>query len=85
MGEKGNFYGFPLQGGQPENAVKVAMHYVNKTNNPNICTPETINREVAPEEVEMMKELLSSHIPALAGELKHTATCMYTVTPDEHL
>jgi sarcosine oxidase len=28
LGEKGNFYGFPLQGGEPKDGVKVAMHYV---------------------------------------------------------
>lgn len=28
LGDMGNFYGFPLQGGEPSDAVKVAMHYV---------------------------------------------------------
>ena len=31
-----------------------------------------------------MKELLRQHIPGLEGEIAHTATCMYTVTPDDH-
>jgi sarcosine oxidase len=49
-----------------------------------ICTPDTIDRSVSDFEVSRIRDVLSKHIPSLNGELLATATCMYTVTDDEH-
>lgn len=76
------FYGFPMQDGHPENSVKVAVHITER----DICSPSTINRTILPEEVNHIRSVLMPHIPSLSnGELIETATCLYTITPDEHL
>jgi len=69
------FYGFPLRDG----AIKVALH-----NRGGVCDPDTVERSVAAEEVEEMREVLRPALPALAGELVKTAVCTYTMTPDGH-
>jgi hypothetical protein len=71
--------------------VKVAMHYSRKQGeSPEVlalrhCDPEHIEREVKDWEVTAMKAMLQGTMPTLCGDLQHTATCMYTLTPDEHL
>lgn len=51
-----------------------------------ICSgPEHVVREVKDWEVTAMRTILEDTMPTLGGELKHTATCMYTMTPDQHL
>jgi sarcosine oxidase len=72
------FYGFPNHDGR-ENGVKVAFFRVGP-----ICTPETIDRTVHPEEVEYMRGYLREGVPGLDGEFLRAKTCMYTNTPDEH-
>jgi sarcosine oxidase len=72
------FYGFPNHDGE-ETGVKVAFFRVGP-----ICTPDTIDRTVHPEEVEQMREYLRMGIPDLDGEFLRAKTCMYTNTPDEH-
>jgi len=69
-------YGFPQVGGE---GVKVAHHHSGQ-----FCTPETIRRDVGPEEVQRMRELLGRTLPDLGGEVGQTAACMYTNTPDGH-
>ena len=80
--EGSNFYGFPRQHGPP-GGVKVAIHSSSSAAQ-TICTPQTIDRSVSDAEVVCMREILGEHIPSLAGEVVASATCMYTVTPDEH-
>ena len=71
-----------MQGGSPIDAVKVALHITEG----DICSPETIDRTVSSDEIHKIRSLLSSYIPSLgSGELVETATCLYTLTPDEHL
>ncbi|MDQ7819028.1 MAG: N-methyl-L-tryptophan oxidase [Armatimonadota bacterium] len=70
------FYGFPAQA---DGAVKVARHHSGEA-----CTPQTIRRDVAAEEVDAMRALLAAFLPDAAGDLAGTATCMYTNTPDGH-
>lgn len=70
------FYGFPAE---PDAGVKVAHHHSGV-----FCTPQTIRREVAPDEVARMRALLAAHLPDANGALLQTATCMYTNTPDGH-
>ncbi len=48
------------------------------------CTPETLDRRVRDAEVELMRESLAEHVPALAGRCVTADVCMYTNTPDEH-
>ena len=69
-------YGFPQVG---RDGVKVAHHHSGQ-----FTMPETIRREVGPEEVARMRRILSRTLPGLSGDLLHTATCMYTNTPDGH-
>jgi|HigsolmetaAR202D_1030399.scaffolds.fasta_scaffold00430_8 sarcosine oxidase len=75
-----DFYGFPAQGGEP-GGLKVAFHTPIRQS---VCTPETIDRTVYPEEIAAMRALLAEFMPSLNGELLSTATCMYTLTPDQH-
>lgn len=73
------FYGFPALPGGP-GGVKVAFHHHGP-----LVTPETIDREVRPAEVAEVRGWLAERMPALAGgRLLATATCMYTLTPDQH-
>ncbi|MGH2398339.1 MAG: N-methyl-L-tryptophan oxidase [bacterium] len=69
-------YGFPQVG---RDGAKVAHHHSG-----DLCTPETIRRDVSPEEVARMRAILTRTLPGLSGELLHTAACMYTNTPDGH-
>jgi sarcosine oxidase len=71
-------YGFPLTGSDSE-GVKVALHGVEE-----ICTPETVDRKIHPEDEAMIRERLATTVPRLAGRLLHAETCLYTMTPDEH-
>jgi sarcosine oxidase len=75
-----DLYGFPAQAGPP-GGVKVAFYRLEEQG---ICTPETIDRAVYPHEVAHMRATLAECLPALNGELRATATCMYTNTPDQH-
>jgi len=70
------FYGFPAL---PDGSVKVAHHHSGQW-----CTPDTIRREVGPDEVDRIRALLAGHLPDAGGDLQQTATCMYTNTPDGH-
>jgi sarcosine oxidase len=73
-----SMYGFPSLPGAPA-GVKVAFH-----NYGPLTTPETIDRQVHGREVAAMRRWLAARMPALAaGELTATATCMYTLTPDQ--
>lgn len=83
-----NFYGFPEDSETLPGAVKVAMHIVRESPDATrkiVLTPEQIQRKVDEDEVQEMLQLLKKHIPDLTGDLVHTETCMYTMTPDEHL
>ncbi|MFQ5512638.1 MAG: N-methyl-L-tryptophan oxidase [Candidatus Krumholzibacteriia bacterium] len=73
--EEALFYGFPDLG----DGVKVALHHQGV-----VTDAESIDRTVAPAEVEAMRMLLSSFMPDLGGTLLRSEVCMYTNTPDEH-
>eukprot|EP01038_Epipyxis_sp_PR26KG_P007742 gene7742-10519_t len=79
-----NFYGFPYDPLYPDE-VKVAFHSMHQQSSLNYCeNPESVNRIVDEKEIEQVREILQKYIPALNGELVSTATCMYTMTVDEH-
>ncbi len=77
-GDAPSAYGFPAIEGA-SGGVKVAVHHGGA-----ICTPETIDREVHPHEIDRMRAFLRQRIPDLDGPCIKAATCMYTNTPDEH-
>jgi sarcosine oxidase len=72
------FYGFPAIDG-PEGGAKVAMH-----TGGDLCTPESVNREMIFQDEQEIRDLIASRLPSLNGRLLAASTCMYTLTPDEH-
>jgi len=77
-GPERQLYGFPAIDG-PDGGVKTAFfrHGV-------VTTPETIDREVHPDEAEFIARDLRNLVPRLPGRFLTAAACMYTTTPDEH-
>ena len=71
-------YGFPAIDG-PDGGVKTAIF---RRGTP--TTPETIDREIHPEEVAFIAGRLRALAPTMAGRFRTGAACMYTTTPDEH-
>jgi sarcosine oxidase len=71
-------YGFPAQDGPP-GGVKVAFFYRGAP-----TPPDQVERSVRPEEIAEMRAALARCIPSLNGPLLETATCLYTLTPDQH-
>lgn len=72
------FYGFPAQ--DDDRGVKAAFFRAGGVP----TTPETIEREVHEEEIDLLRDYLAEHIPDLAGRCLDARACMYTNTPDEH-
>ncbi len=72
------FYGFPAQ--DDDRGVKAAFFRAGGVP----TTPETIDREVHPEEIDFIRGYLAEHVPELAGYCLDARACMYTNTPDEH-
>jgi sarcosine oxidase len=71
-------YGFPAIDG-PRGGVKVAFFRKGVE-----CTPETIDRTVHACEIGEMRDRVAELLPALDGPCLHSATCMYSNTPDQH-
>ncbi|MGP4058650.1 N-methyl-L-tryptophan oxidase [Mycobacterium sp. 4D054] len=71
-------YGFPAIDG-PRGGVKVAFFRKGVE-----CTPETIDRTVGEREIHEMRTRAAELIPKLDGPCLHSATCMYSNTPDQH-
>jgi sarcosine oxidase len=69
------FYGFPDLG----DCVKVAFHHQGGR-----LEPDALSQNVEPNEIEEMRDVLNEYLPDANGELRSTAVCMYTNTPDEH-
>lgn len=71
-------YGFPAING-PKGGFKVAISSYQE-----VTTPSSINRVVSKREIqEMFDAFVRPQFPMLSGKCVKTATCMYTVTPDE--
>jgi sarcosine oxidase len=70
-----HFYGFPDLG----EGVKVASHHEGK-----IVNPDSIDRFVAPDEVEAMRVIVRRFLPDADGPLRSAVVCMYTDTPDHN-
>jgi sarcosine oxidase len=71
-------YGFPAIDG-PAGGAKAAFFRRGA-----VCTPETLDREVHPEEVAVIVEHLRRLLPTLPGRPLAAVPCMYTTTPDHH-
>jgi sarcosine oxidase len=71
-------YGFPAIDG-PEGGVKAAFFRRGV-----VCTPDTIDREVRPEEAEVIAAHLRAFLPTMPDRLLAAVACMYTTTPDQH-
>jgi sarcosine oxidase len=72
------FYGFPAQ--DDDRGVKTAFFRAGGVP----TTPETIDREVYEEEIDLIRTYLAEHVPDLAGRCLEAEVCMYTNTPDLH-
>ncbi|MGW8376628.1 N-methyl-L-tryptophan oxidase [Streptomyces sp. ODS28] len=71
-------YGFPALDG-PSGGAKVAFF-----RRGTVCTPDTLDRTVHPDEVADMAEHLAARIPTLPGEHLKSVACMYTTSPDQN-
>jgi sarcosine oxidase len=60
-----------------DGAIKVAVHHDGAP-----TTPESVERDVAPDEVAAARRLLQRYAPALAGPHRASAVCLYTNSPD---
>jgi sarcosine oxidase len=69
------FYGFPALGGE----VKTAVHHEGEP-----ADPDGARRELAPAEIEAMRERLRRFVPDADGRFSRAAVCLYTNTPDGH-
>lgn len=78
--DRAEYYGFPANDGAT-GGVKVAGHH---GIGPSVCTPDNIDRQVTPAEIDRMRQAMSTRLPALTGPCLATATCMYTNTRDQH-
>lgn len=73
---EGEYYGFPCLPGE---GLKIGRHDIGE-----VCTPQTINRAVAPAEIAMLKAVIDRYMRGGANGFKWSLTCMYTNTPDRN-
>lgn len=70
-------YGFPCL----ERGVKAAIHHEGRL----FDSPESVDREVLPADIESLRESLGRILPELStAAVRESATCLYTDTPDGH-
>jgi sarcosine oxidase len=74
-----HLYGLPGAAGP---GFKVAIHDAGEWSAP--CTPETVRRDVAPDEIDAVRRLVRRLLPELDGPPVASETCLYTMTPDAH-
>ena len=73
-------YGFPvIDEHTGPSGLKVALHGSRE-----VCTPQTVRREVGEEDRATIRSRLSVTMPWLRGQITHAETCLYTMTPDEN-
>ena len=75
--EEGRYYGFPSHA-VPGFKIGRAHHLLQKVD------PDAIDREVHPEDEDILRQVVNRYFPLAAGKLLDGKTCMYTNTPDEH-
>jgi sarcosine oxidase len=69
------FYTLPDGGA----GLKAAIHHEGVASD-----PDRVERTVAADEVNRVRALLQRYLPAAAGALRRSATCLYTNTADHH-
>ena len=74
--EEGRYYGFPNYS-VPGFKIGKSHHLFQKVD------PDTMDREVHPEDEEVLRRFTSRYFPLAAGEVLDRKTCIYTNTPDE--
>jgi sarcosine oxidase len=72
---EGVFYALPPAGEE----IKVAVHHSGAA-----TTPATVDRTVPAGEIERVRALLERYAPALSGEHRRAAVCLYTNSGDGH-
>lgn len=72
---EGVFYALPPTGDE----IKVAVHHSGAA-----TTPATVDRHVSQGEIDGVRALLERYAPALGGEHRRAAVCLYTNSPDGH-
>ena len=72
---EGVFYALPPAGDD----IKVAVHHSGAA-----TTPATVDRDVSAGEIAQVRALLERYVPALGGEHRRAAVCLYTNSPDGH-
>ena len=77
VAEEGRYYGFPSHA-VPGFKIGRAHHLLQKVD------PDAIDREVHPEDEDILRQVVNRYFPLAAGKLLDGKTCMYTNTPDEH-
>ena len=75
--EEGRYYGFPSHA-VPGFKIGRAHHLLQKVD------PDAIDREVHPEDEDILRQAVNRYFPLAAGKLLDGKTCMYTNTPDGH-
>jgi sarcosine oxidase len=71
-------YGFPATGGRGGGLKLATEQHIETTD------PDRTNREVSDKEIgQMYRQYIAPHLPGLSNRCVKTATCLYTVTPDE--
>ncbi|MDA1129637.1 MAG: N-methyl-L-tryptophan oxidase, partial [Chloroflexi bacterium] len=75
--EEGRYYGFPSYSVL---GFKIGRsHHLQQQ-----VDPDTMDREVHPEDEEILRRFVTRYFPLAAGPILTLKTCMYTNTPDEH-
>lgn len=59
--------------------VKIGIHHEGED-----AEPHSVRRTITPAEDAAVRGLLERYLPAAAGELRDSAVCLYTNTPDDH-
>ena len=73
-------FGFPDMGDWDRTGMKIGLH-----SGGDVCTADTMDREVHEADVELVRRVLKGRIPLLAqAELRRGCVCLYTHTPDDH-
>ena len=75
--DEGRFYGFPIYGVPGFKVGK--YHHLGQA-----VDPDHLDREVHPEDEEVLLEFTRRYFPDAAGPVLSLKTCMFTNTPDEH-
>jgi len=79
-GDRGPFYGVPTADDQdPPHGLKVARHVPGES-----IDPDAPRAEVTEHERRDLEDAMRRLVPGAAGRATAAATCLYTMTPDEH-